>query len=348
MSIWNTTSKLRSTGLFSILVISEFQLRCFSYVMVRDILPGWKTNNRHRILLGSRPIMKPRHMLLALLVAAIWGINFTIIRIGLGSFPPLLLAALRFVVASLPVLILPRPNVPWPRFLWIGATLFLGQFTLLFMAMALGLPAGLASVTLQSQAFLTILVASIVLGEKPTARQVAGCLVAFAGLGAIGLTVGGDFSMSGLVLCLASALCWAIGNVALRGAGKIDILAMVVWLSLTPPIPLFALSLLFEGPATIARALSTMNWTGAGAVLYIAVLSTIVCYAIWGHLLKLYPASTVAPFSLLVPIFGALSAWLVLGEQFQETRVIGMMLILIGLVIVAVPLRRAVLVHQRA
>ena len=285
-------------------------------------------------------MMKPRHMLLALLVAAIWGINFTIIRIGLGSFPPLLLAALRFVVASLPVLILPRPNVPWPRFLWIGATLFLGQFALLFMAMALGLPAGLASVTLQSQAFLTILVAAVALDEKPTARQVAGCLVAFAGLGAIGLTVGGDFSMTGLVLCLASALCWAVGNVSLRGAGKVDMLAMVVWLSLIPPIPLFALSFLFEGPETIGHALSVMDWRGAGAVLYIAVLSTILCYAIWGHLLKLYPAGTVAPFSLLVPIFGALSARIVLGEQFETMRIAGMLLILAGLLVVVFPAYR--------
>ncbi len=291
--------------------------------------------------------MRLRHMLLALLVAAIWGVNFTVISIGLGSFPPLLLAALRFVVASLPVLVLPRPNVSWHRFFWIGATLFLGQFALLFMGMAIGLPAGLASVTLQSQAFLTILIASIVLGEKPTSRQVAGSLVAILGLGIIAATVGGDFSPAGLVLCLASALCWAIGNVLLRGAGKADMLAMAVWLSLIPPIPLLALSLLLDGPTTIARALSAMGWSGAGAVIYIAVLSTIVCYAIWGHLLKQYPAGTVAPFSLLVPIFGALSARLVLGEQFEATRVVGMMLILAGLAVVVVPLKRTIPVRRK-
>lgn len=287
-------------------------------------------------------------MLLALLVAAIWGINFTVISIGLGSFPPLLLAALRFVVASLPALVLPRPNVPWPRLFWIGATLFLGQFALLFTGMALGLPAGLASVTLQSQAFLTILIASIVLREKPTARQVAGSLVAFAGLGVIGLTVGGDFSTAGLGLCLASALCWAFGNVLLRGAGKVDMLAMVVWQSLIPPVPLFALSMLLDGPTTIAHALTAMRWSGAGAVIYISVLSTILSYAIWGHLLKLYPAGTVAPFSLLVPIFGALSARMVLGEQFEATRVLGMMLILAGLVVVVAPLRWTMLVQKHA
>lgn len=287
-------------------------------------------------------------MLLALLVAAIWGINFTVISIGLGSFPPLLLAALRFVVASLPALVLPRPNVSWPRLFWIGATLFLGQFALLFTGMALGLPAGLASVTLQSQAFLTILIASIVLRERPTARQVAGSLIAFVGLGVIGLTVGGDFSTAGLGLCLASALCWAFGNVLLRGAGKVDMLAMVVWLSLIPPVPLFALSMLLDGPATIAHALTAMRWSGAGAVIYISVLSTILSYAIWGHLLKLYPAGTVAPFSLLVPIFGALSARIVLGEQFEVTRVVGMMLILAGLVVVVAPLRRTMLVQKHA
>lgn len=281
--------------------------------------------------------MKLRHMLAALLVAAIWGVNFTVISIGLGSFPPLLLVALRFVVACLPVVALPRPNVPLRRFLWIGATLFLGQFALLFMGMAVGLPAGLASVTLQSQAFLTILIAAVVLGEKPTSRQVAGSLVAIAGLGTIAATVGGDFSLTGLLLCLASALCWAIGNVLLRGAGKVDMLAMVAWLSLVPPIPLFALSALTEGPAAISHALSTVNWSGAGAIIYISVLSTIVCYAIWGHLLKQYPAATVAPFSLLVPIFGALSARLVLGEQFGTTRIAGMMLILAGLLVVVSP-----------
>jgi O-acetylserine/cysteine efflux transporter len=278
--------------------------------------------------------------MLALLVAAIWGINFTVISIGLGSFPPLLLAALRFVVAALPALILPRPNVAWPRFLTIGLTLFLGQFALLFMGMAIGLPAGLASVTLQSQAFLTILIASVVLGERATPRQIAGSLVAITGLAVIAATIGGDFSAAGLLLCLASALCWAVGNVLLRGAGKADMLSMAVWLSLIPPIPLFALSALVDGPTAITHALSAMRWSGAGAVLYIAVLSTILCYAIWGHLLKLYSAATVAPFSLLVPIFGALSAWAVLGERFEPVRVAGMALILAGLVIAVAPLRK--------
>lgn len=285
--------------------------------------------------------MKPHHIALALLVAAIWGINFTVIVIGLGSFPPLLLAALRFVVVALPALVLPRPNLPWSRLVAIGATLFLGQFAFLFTGMAVGMPAGLASVTLQAQAFLTILLASVALRERPTPRQIAGTLVALAGLLVIAWTVGGpDFSALGLGLCLAAALCWAVGNVLLRGAGKLDMLPLVAWISLIPPVPLFMLSLILDGPEAVGQALLALNWSGVWAVLYISVLSTTLGFGIWGWLMKQYPAATVAPFSLLVPIFGAASAAIVLGERFGPARLAGMALIVAGLVIVAVPLGR--------
>ncbi|OLP56283.1 hypothetical protein BJF92_15420 [Rhizobium rhizosphaerae] len=287
--------------------------------------------------------MKPRHIFLALLVATIWGVNFTVIRVGLGSFPPLLLAALRFAIAALPVLFLPRPNIRWPLFIGIGATLFLGQFALLFTGMAVGITAGLASVVLQSQAFLTILIASAFLRERPTFRQISGTLVAFAGLVIIADTAGGvDFTMTGLGLCLAAAFCWAVGNVLLRRVGSttVDVFALVAWLSLIPPVPLLVLSLIVNGPEALGRAMHTMNWGGVGAVLYIAVLSTTLCFALWGQLLKRYPASAVAPFSLLVPIFGAASAALFLGERFEAMRIIGMVMILAGLVVVVLPVKR--------
>ncbi|MCE6075087.1 EamA family transporter [Agrobacterium vitis] len=286
--------------------------------------------------------MKPQHILLALLVAAIWGINFTVISVGLGSFPPLLLAALRFAIAATPALLLPRPNIRWPLFIWIGATLFLGQFALLFTGMAVGITAGLASVVLQSQAFLTILIASTFLRERPTFRQITGTLVAFAGLVVIADTAGGtDFTMTGLGLCLAAALCWAVGNVLLRRAGTaVDMFALMAWLSLIPPIPLLGMSLIVDGPATLGHAMQAMSWGGVGTVLYIAVLSTTLCFAIWGQLLKKYPASAVAPFSLLVPIFGAASGALFLGEKFETTRIVGMIMVTTGLVVIVIPTKR--------
>lgn len=285
--------------------------------------------------------MKPQHIALALLVAMIWGVNFTVVTIALGSFPPLLLAALRFTIAALPALFLPRPKVPWPRFLALGATLFLGQFGLLFIGMAIGLPPGLASVTLQSQVFLTILIAAVVLHEKPTSRQICGTIVAFTGLIVIASTAGAaGFTYAGLGLALASAICWSIGNVLLRGTGKHDMFSLMVWLSVIPPLPFFGMSLLLNGPAAVTHALLTVNWISGGAVLYNAVLSTLVGYGIWGQLLKHYPAATVAPFSLLVPIFGVAAASLILGETFDAHRIVGMLLVFSGLMFVVLPLRR--------
>lgn len=282
--------------------------------------------------------MPMRHIALAVLVTAIWGFNFVVIRLGLGSVPPLLLAALRFVVAALPVVFLARPNVPPGRMIAVGMTLFVGQFAFLFPAMKLGMPPGLASVTLQSQAFLTILFAALALGERPRPRQLAGAGVAALGLLTIASTVGGDFTMIGLGLTIASAASWALGNVLMRGAGKVDMFAMMVWLSLVPPIPLFALSLAIEGWPAIVTGITGMGLIGAGSVLYLALLATLVGFGLWGFLLKNHPASTVAPFSLLVPLFGTLSSWLVLGETFSPLRVAGMVLILLGLATIALPL----------
>jgi O-acetylserine/cysteine efflux transporter len=282
--------------------------------------------------------MRLREILLALFVVVAWGLNFVVIQIGLGTMPPLLLAALRFVVAAIPAIFLPMPKVSLSRFLFIGAFLFTFQFAFLFTGMAAGVPAGLASVVIQSQAFFTGLIAAAVLGERISFRQVAGTLVALGGLGVIALTAGvHDFTMVGMMLCLGAGLSWAIGNVAIRGAGKIDMLAMVCWLSLVPPLPLLALSFYLDGPATVAHALTTMSWTAIGSVLYIGILSTNIGYGFWAYLLRQYPAAQVAPFSLL-PIVGTISAALLLGEKFGPVRLLGMVLVVAGLVVAVAPL----------
>ncbi|MEN3930396.1 EamA family transporter [Microvirga sp. W0021] len=284
--------------------------------------------------------MSPSHILLALLVAVIWGINFTIIRIGLGSFPPILLVAIRFVVVALPVFLFPRPNISWKRFFALGIFLFLGQFTFLFTSMSVGMPAGVASILMQSQVFLTILIAAVFLKEMPTRIQVIGMVIACLGLFIISETVGGaDFTLLGLLLCLTAAAFWATGNVLLRGIGKVDMLALVTWLSLIPPIPLFALSYVLEGPDAIAGAFSSIDWVSIGVILYLAFLSTTVCYAIWSRLLAQYSAATVVPFALLVPIFGMGSAMIFLGEQFGPLRLTGMALVFVGLVIAVLPVK---------
>ncbi|MCR4283451.1 MAG: EamA family transporter [Bauldia sp.] len=276
--------------------------------------------------------MHPRHIALAILLSVFWGLNFVVISVALTHFPPLFLAMLRFTLAALPVLFLPRPPLAWRTLILIGMTLFVGQFALFFPAMAVGMPPGLASIALQAQAFITIAIAAAVLGERPTARQIAGAAVASAGLVLVGTTVGtAGVTVAGFVLLLGSAFCWSTGNVLLRRAGAVDMLSMMSWLSLIAVPPVLLLSLGIEGPARIGEAVAHANWLTVGAVFYIAFVSTTFGYAAWGHLMKLYPAATAAPFSLLVPVSGTLSAALLVGETFGTVRLAGMGLIMVGL-----------------
>jgi O-acetylserine/cysteine efflux transporter len=278
--------------------------------------------------------LQPRHIALAVLLSIFWGLNFVVITIALRDFPPLSLAAVRFAIAAVPILFLPRPPIGWPMLAAIGGTLFVGQFALLFPSMAVGMPPGLASIAIQVQAFITIGIAAAVLRERPTPRQLLGCVVAAAGLGLIASTVGTNgVTLPGLALALGSAIFWSIGNVLLRRAGKVDMLAMVTWMSLIAILPLFLLSVAVEGTPRLVAAVTHVTWLTVGAVLYIAVVSTIFGYAVWGQLLKLYPAATAAPFSLLVPVSGTISAALILGETFGPARLAGMVLILGGLAI---------------
>ncbi|HEV2677591.1 MAG TPA: EamA family transporter [Aliidongia sp.] len=288
--------------------------------------------------------MRPIHLLWAIFITAIWGFNFVVIKVGLGSFPPLLLTALRFSFAAVPALFLERPAVPWRHLILTGSALFVGQYVLLFVAMSQGMPPGLASITLQVQVCFTMLLAVVTLGERPQLRQWAGAAVAFAGLAAIGSTVGGDVTSLGLGLTTLSALSWAGGNLLLKRMPKpqdgrpVKMLNLIVWLSLVPPLPCFALSLGFEGPARILDALANAGWVGFGSLFYIVALSTLVGFGIWGRLLSLYSASTVVPFSLLVPIFGAASAALVFHESFGPARLAGMALIMSGLAVASFPI----------
>ncbi|MBW3099006.1 EamA family transporter [Pseudohoeflea sp. DP4N28-3] len=284
--------------------------------------------------------MSFKHILIAVLVAALWGFNFVAIRLGVDEIPPLLLAMLRFSCAALPALVLPRPKVPWPLMIAIGMTLFLGQFALLFPAIQVGMPPGLASTTLQAQAFFTFIFAAVLIGERPHRRQWLGMAIAASGLFVIALTTDGIFTWAGLVLTLLAAASWALGNVLLRQAGKVDMLAMAVWLSLIPPLPLLALSLAVEGWPAISLSLASISPLGLFSVFYLAVPATVLAYSFWGFLIKSHSASVVAPFSLLVPVFGTLSAYLVLGETFPPLRLAGMLLILAGLAAIALPLPR--------
>lgn len=276
--------------------------------------------------------MSPRDLLLALIVVIAWGVNFVVIKVGLHGVPPMLLGALRFMLAAFPaIFFVKRPQLPWRWLLAYGVTISLGQFAFLFSAMYVGMPAGLASLVLQAQAFFTLIFAAFFLHERFRLPNVAGLLIAAAGLAVIGMQGGHAMTLAGFLLTLCAACSWALGNIVTKKVGKVDLVGLVVWGSLIPPLPFLALSYALEGSQRIAAALSGISAMSIFAIVYLAFIATLIGYGLWSRLLSRYPASQVAPFSLLVPIVGLASASLFLDERLSGAQIAGAVLVMAGL-----------------
>ncbi|MFI6334664.1 EamA family transporter [Streptomyces sp. NPDC050535] len=265
--------------------------------------------------------MRPTRIALAVLVAAVWGVNFTVIEVGLDHFPPLLFSALRFLVAALPaVFFVGRPKVAWKWIVAVGLVLGVAKFGLLFIGMDAGMPAGLSSLVLQIQAVFTALIAIAFLGERLTGIRLLGMAVALCGVALAAVDEGAAGPVGAFALVVVAAACWGVSNVLTRKASPPDALNFMVWVSTVPVLPLLCLSLLTEGPSRDLAALRALDWQGAGVVVYVAWITTVFGFGAWGWLLHRHPASTVAPFSLLVPVFGMSSAALFLGESVSPLR----------------------------
>lgn len=260
--------------------------------------------------------------------------NFVVIKIGLDDIPPMLLGCLRFMLAAFPaILFIKRPQMPLRWLIAYGATISLGQFAFLFSAMHVGMPAGLASLVLQSQAFFTLFFAVLFLGERLRATNLVGLVIAASGLVLIGMKGDRSMTLAGFMLTICAASMWAMGNIITRKVGKVNLVGLVVWGSLIPPIPFFALSWFLEGPQMIESALRGIGLSSIMVLVYLAFGATILGYGLWSRLLSRYPANTVAPFSLLVPVVGLTSAAWLLGEQLDGLQAIGALLVMLGLII---------------
>lgn len=271
-------------------------------------------------------------ILAALCVVTIWGVNFVVIKIGLEDLPPVLFTALRFIFAALPlVFFVKRPQAAWPLVVAYGMFQFAFQFTLLFSGIKLGLPAGLASLVIQLQAFFTIGLAVLLLGERPRAVQLAGALVAFCGMGLVAARLEGQATLTGFVLVVMGGMCWALANIVTKKMGQVNALSLVVWGSLVASPPLLLASWLMEGPAAWQLAAHSFSLKSLFTVLFQAYPNTILGFGIWSLLMRRYAAATIAPFTLLVPVAGMTSAALILGEQLEWWKVAAGALVLSGL-----------------
>jgi len=287
-----------------------------------------------------------KDFVLALLVVTIWGANFTVVKLGLDGVPPMLLVALRFVFVVFPAIFFVRRPAVSPRY-WItyGATVGIGQFGCLFYAMHIGMPAGVASVVLQSQAFFTLLFAAILLRETISAAQLLGIAISSLGLYLVWSSSGSVNVLSippfAFLLSIAGAAFWGISNIVVRKAAasaaankkNLDILSLIIWSSLVPPIPLFLFALLLDTPQGVIDVIVNLDGMSLFTIVYLAYGATILGFGIWSMLLSKYPASQVAPLSFLVPVTGLLTARFVLGEQLFLLQWGGCFLVFIGLLI---------------
>ena len=282
--------------------------------------------------------MPPRDRLLAALVAVLWGANFLAIHVGLQHFPPLFLAALRFALIALPtVLFVPRPQVRLRWLLGYGLGFGTLQFLFLFVAMDVGMPTGLASLVLQASAPFTVVLGAVLLRERLTVAQGVGIGLAVLGLAAIAVARAQTAALVPVLLTLAGALGWALGNLCSRLAAPPNPLHFTLWMSVVPPVPLLAASWVVEGPAAgwdaLRAAVTPSGIPGLLAVAYIAVLATVLGSGIWTALMRRHPAGVVAPWSLLVPVVGMGLAALVLGERPSVVELVAAAVIVGGVLL---------------
>ncbi|MFD7843141.1 EamA family transporter [Nocardia sp. NPDC059764] len=283
--------------------------------------------------------MTNRDRLLGLAVVVLWGLNFLAIHVGLEHFPPFFFAGLRFAVIAIPVLLfVPRPRVAWKWLLLYGIGFGILQFAFLFTALRTGMPTGLSSLVLQSSAPFTVLLGAVFLRERLRGVQLAGIAVAMAGMAVIGWDRAHHAALVPLLLTLLGGLGWAFGNIGSRlaAASSADVnpLHLTLWMAVVPPIPLFALSALTEGPSTgwndLIASFAATGWPAFAALAYIVALGTIAGSGLWTYLMSRYPASTVAPLSLAVPVVGIAASWAFLHESPSALSLVGAVIVIAG------------------
>lgn len=278
--------------------------------------------------------MKIQHIAIAVFVAAIWGFNFVIVKVGLAEMPPFVYGAGRFMIALIPIVFfIKHPPSSWKLISGIGFTLGFIKFALMFSGIQMGLSAGLASLVLQSQVFFTVALSVIIFKSDVTFNQIVGMALAFLGIIIIGIEMHAQSTLLGLMLLIGSAFSWAVSNILYRKAGNVDMFSLTIWSSLIPPIPMLLCSYYMEGPDAAQTAYTNMTWVGLACLVYTTCGSTWIGATLWGVLLRNYDAPKVAPYSLLIPVFGISSACLFLGEELSTTSIAACGIVFLGLLV---------------
>ena len=272
--------------------------------------------------------------LLAILITAIWGLNFSVIKLGLTSLDPFTLASVRFLLCALPlVFFIKKPDIPMLYVALYGILFGVGLWGMVNLGIYFGVSAGIASLVLQTSVFFTIIMGALFLQEKIQKVKIVGFTLAILGLIFILNLTDGSITYAGLVLVIIGALSWSIANVVVKKSGATKIFSLMVWSSLFSPIPLMLLAYLTQGQDVFSNFLTNIDGKAVFSILFQAYPTTLFGYWVWNTLINKYDISKVAPLSLLVPIFGLLGSYVIFSEAMSMGKIIACALIVGGLLV---------------
>tara|TARA_R100000005_G_C5000193_1_gene207018 strand:- start:3074 stop:3961 length:888 start_codon:yes stop_codon:yes gene_type:complete len=273
------------------------------------------------------------HLLIALVVSAIWGFSFVASKVGLDHFPPLFFTGLRFLLVA--ILLSPFLRIvkgQMKSVLWIA--LAVGVFHFTFLYLGIFAAGGVTAVAITSQliAPFSVILAVIVLKETVGWRRILGIVLAFGGVMFLGFDPVIFDQLEGVALVTVAALFMAVGLILMRQIRNVGTMAMQGWIGIISVLPLMLLSLFTESGQM--EALKTATWLDVGALAFVVIVTTIIGHGGWYYLLQRYPISVLTPFGLLAPIFGVAFGVVLFAEPITLRFVIGGVITLIGVAII--------------
>jgi probable blue pigment (indigoidine) exporter len=259
-----------------------------------------------------------------------WGTNYFVTHELLPPGLPLYGAVLRALPAGLLLLAVRRRR---PRGSWWWKSLVLGAlntsafFTLIYVS-AQALPTSLASMIMATSPVVLMLLAWLLVAERPTVLALAGAAVGIAGACLMLLTAAVRVDVLGVAASAGAMTLSSVGYIlAKRWSGEVDVIASTSW-------QLIAGSLLLIPPAVVVEgappALTGDMLLGFG---YVTVVATALAFAAWFTGLKHLPAASVGLIGLLNPVTGVLLGTLLAGDTLTGQQLGGIALVLAGLVL---------------
>jgi O-acetylserine/cysteine efflux transporter len=275
-----------------------------------------------------------RHLAVLVGICAIWGFNLIAIKAGVDRMPPVFFSFLRFLLLAVVVAPFLRVRRGEMRWLLLASVCSGGlQFALMFIGIAHS--GSMSSVAIAGQLgvpFSTLL-SILILGESVRWKRWTGIALSFAGVMVIGFNPVVLQSLGGLTLVVLGALAGSLGLVAIKRVHDIRPLELQAWFAWTSLPVLLCLTLLLEDGQM--ASLSSIDVTGAGAIFYSALAASLLGHTVFFALVQRYPVTSVAPVTVMAPVFSVFFAVTLLGEALDWRMVVGGAMTLTGVVVIA-------------